>query len=159
MSTFTLAISYLTTSNLPWSMDLTFKAPMQYCSLQHRTLLPWLRSVKYTGNRDSVRLRKCRTRQHSFKHGSFPAVSHKVSWSRSRATEWASKPHKKRQTWRGAGHHLDSMFQHHLFPTDFRDRMNFHPSFGFYVKNNDPSSQTHTHIQTHTHSKRLWSNV
>ena len=36
---FTLAISYLTTSNLPWFMDLTFQVPMQYCSLQHRTLL------------------------------------------------------------------------------------------------------------------------
>ena len=40
MSTFTLAISYLTTSNLLWFMDLTFQVPMQYCSLQHRTLLP-----------------------------------------------------------------------------------------------------------------------
>ena len=39
MSTFTLAISCLTTSNLPWLMDLTFQVPMQYCSLQHRTLL------------------------------------------------------------------------------------------------------------------------
>ena len=39
MSTFTLAISWLTTSNLPWFMDLTFQVPMQYCSLQHRTLL------------------------------------------------------------------------------------------------------------------------
>ena len=39
MSTFTLVISYLTTSNLPWFMDLTFQVPMQYCSLQHRTLL------------------------------------------------------------------------------------------------------------------------
>ena len=38
-STFTLAISCLTTSNLPWFMDITFQAPMQYCSLQHRTLL------------------------------------------------------------------------------------------------------------------------
>ena len=27
---FTLAISYLTTSNLPWFMDLTFQVPMQY---------------------------------------------------------------------------------------------------------------------------------
>ena len=36
---FTLAISYLTTSNLPWFMDLTFQVPMQYCSLQHKTLL------------------------------------------------------------------------------------------------------------------------
>ena len=36
---FTLAISYLTTSNLPWFMDLTFQVPMQYCSLQHCTLL------------------------------------------------------------------------------------------------------------------------
>ena len=40
MSMFTLAISCLTTSNLPWFMDLTFEVPMQYCSLQHRTLLP-----------------------------------------------------------------------------------------------------------------------
>ena len=40
MSMFTLIISYLTISSLPWSMDLTFQVPMQYCSLQHRTLLP-----------------------------------------------------------------------------------------------------------------------
>ena len=39
MLTFTLAISCLTTSNLPWFMNLTFQVPMQYCSLQHRTLL------------------------------------------------------------------------------------------------------------------------
>ena len=37
---FTLAISCLTTSNLPWFVDLTFQVPMQYCSLQHQTLLP-----------------------------------------------------------------------------------------------------------------------
>ena len=36
---FTLAISCLTASNLPWFMDLTFQLPMQYCSLQHQTLL------------------------------------------------------------------------------------------------------------------------
>ena len=40
MSTFTLAISRLTTSSLPWFMNLTFQVPMQYCALQHRTLLP-----------------------------------------------------------------------------------------------------------------------
>ena len=39
MLTFTLAISCLTASNLPWFMDLTFQIPMQYCSLQHQTLL------------------------------------------------------------------------------------------------------------------------
>ena len=39
MSTFTLVISWLTTSNLPWCMNLTLQVPMQYCSLQHRTLL------------------------------------------------------------------------------------------------------------------------
>ena len=39
MSMFTLAISCLTTSNLPWFVDLTFPVPMQYYSLQHRTLL------------------------------------------------------------------------------------------------------------------------
>ena len=33
MSTFTLAISFLTTSNLPCFMDLTFQVPMHYCSL------------------------------------------------------------------------------------------------------------------------------
>ena len=37
---FILAISCLTTSNLPWFMDLTFQVPMQYCSLPHWTLLP-----------------------------------------------------------------------------------------------------------------------
>ena len=40
MSMFTLAISCLITSNLPWFMDLTFQIPMQYCYLQHQTLLP-----------------------------------------------------------------------------------------------------------------------
>ena len=39
MLAFTLAISYFTTSNLPWFMYLTFQVPVQYCSLQHRTLL------------------------------------------------------------------------------------------------------------------------
>ena len=39
MSMFTLAISCLTISNLPWFIDLTFQVPMQYCSLQHQTLL------------------------------------------------------------------------------------------------------------------------
>ena len=39
MLMFTLAISSLTTSDLPWFMDLTFQVPMQYCSLQHQTLL------------------------------------------------------------------------------------------------------------------------
>ena len=39
MLTFTLAISCLTTSNLPGFMGLTFQVPMQYCSLQHWTLL------------------------------------------------------------------------------------------------------------------------
>ena len=37
---FTLTISCLITSNLPWFMDLTFPVPMQYYSLQHWTLLP-----------------------------------------------------------------------------------------------------------------------
>ena len=39
MSMSTLAISCLTTSNLPWFTDLTFQVPMQYCCLQHQTLL------------------------------------------------------------------------------------------------------------------------
>ena len=33
-------MSSLTTSNLPWFMDLTFHVSMQYCSLEHWTLLP-----------------------------------------------------------------------------------------------------------------------
>ena len=37
---FTLAISCLTTFNLPWFMDLTFQVPMQYCSLYYWTFLP-----------------------------------------------------------------------------------------------------------------------
>ena len=40
MFTFTLTISCLSTSNLPWFMDLTFQVPTQYCSLQHWILLP-----------------------------------------------------------------------------------------------------------------------
>ena len=40
MLIFTLALSCLTTSKLPWFMELTFQVPMQYCSLQHQTLLP-----------------------------------------------------------------------------------------------------------------------
>ena len=39
MSMFTLAICCLTTSNLPWFMDLTFQVPIQYCSLTAWTLL------------------------------------------------------------------------------------------------------------------------
>ena len=40
MSMFTLTISCLAASTLPWFMDLTFQAPMWYCFLQHQTLLP-----------------------------------------------------------------------------------------------------------------------
>jgi len=36
---FTVAISYLAMSNLPWFMSLIFLVPMQYCSLQHWVLL------------------------------------------------------------------------------------------------------------------------
>ena len=39
MSMFTLAISCLTTSNLPWFMDLTSQVPMHYRFSQHQTLL------------------------------------------------------------------------------------------------------------------------
>ena len=39
MSTFTPAVSYWTTSNFPWFMDLTFQVPIQYCALQYRTWL------------------------------------------------------------------------------------------------------------------------
>ena len=40
MLMFTFAIPCLTTSNLPWFVDLTFQVPMQYCSIQHQTLFP-----------------------------------------------------------------------------------------------------------------------
>ena len=46
MLMFTLAISCLTISNLPWFTNLTFQVPMQYCSLQYQMLLP--SPVKYT---------------------------------------------------------------------------------------------------------------
>ena len=36
---FTLVISYLITSNLPWFISLKFQIPIQYCSLQHHTWL------------------------------------------------------------------------------------------------------------------------
>ena len=39
MFMFTLAISCSTTSNLLWFLDLTFQVPMQYCYLQHQSLL------------------------------------------------------------------------------------------------------------------------
>ena len=37
---FTLSVFCLTTSNLPWVMDLTFQVPMLCWSLQHGTLFP-----------------------------------------------------------------------------------------------------------------------
>ena len=40
MLTFTLAISCLMASNLPWFMNLALQVPMQYCSSQHWTSLP-----------------------------------------------------------------------------------------------------------------------
>ena len=43
---FTLDISCLTTSNIPWFMDLTFQVPMQYLSLQHQSL--FLSAVTFT---------------------------------------------------------------------------------------------------------------
>ena len=39
MSVFTLAISWLTISNLPWFMDPAFLVPVHYCFLQHWSLL------------------------------------------------------------------------------------------------------------------------
>ena len=36
---FTLAIYCLTTSNLPWFMDLTFQVPLQYSFLQHQSFI------------------------------------------------------------------------------------------------------------------------
>ena len=42
---FTLAISCLTASILPWFMGLTFQVPMQYCSLQH-----WISIINHIHN-------------------------------------------------------------------------------------------------------------
>ena len=39
MSVFSLTISSLTMSSIPWFMDLTFQVPMKYHSLYHWTLL------------------------------------------------------------------------------------------------------------------------
>jgi len=56
MLMFTLAIPSLTTFNLPWFIDLTFQVPMQYCFLQHRTLLlsPVTSSIGYCFCFDSI---------------------------------------------------------------------------------------------------------
>ena len=40
MLMFTFSISCLTTSNLPWFIDLTFQVPVQYCSYSIRDLMP-----------------------------------------------------------------------------------------------------------------------
>ena len=47
MLMFHLAISCLTTSTLPWFMDLTFQVPMQYCSIPYRI---WLFSTRHIHN-------------------------------------------------------------------------------------------------------------
>ena len=39
LSVFTPPVSCLATFSLPWFMNLAFQVPMQYCSLQHQTLL------------------------------------------------------------------------------------------------------------------------
>ena len=65
MSTFTHAISCLTTSNLPWFMDLIFQVPMQYCFLKHRTLL--LSSVTSTPG-------------YCFCFGSIQHIGHLLTW-------------------------------------------------------------------------------
>ena len=46
---FTLAISCLNTSNLPWFMDLTAQVPVRYCSLQ-RQILPSPPDTSTTGH-------------------------------------------------------------------------------------------------------------
>ena len=65
MSSFTLAVSCLTTSNLPWFMDLIFQVPMQYCFLKHRTLL--LSSVTSTPG-------------YCFCFGSIQHIGHLLTW-------------------------------------------------------------------------------
>ena len=74
MSTFTLAISCLTTSNLPWFMDLIFQVPMQYCSLQHQTLL--LSPVTFTAG-------------YCFWFGSIPSFFLELFLHRSPVAYWA----------------------------------------------------------------------
>ena len=78
MLMFTLVISCLTTSNLPWFMDLTFQVPMQCCSLQHWTLLPsWVtsRTGRYFhfGSIPSFFLEL-------FPHCSLEAIGHLPTW-------------------------------------------------------------------------------
>ena len=46
MAIFTLAISCLTTPNLPWFTDLTFQVPMQFPYLQHWTSLFTTRHIR-----------------------------------------------------------------------------------------------------------------
>ena len=74
MSTFTLAISCLTTSNLPWFMDLTFQIPMQYCSLHYRTF--FLSPVTSTAG-------------YSFCFGSIPSFFLELFLQRSPVVYWA----------------------------------------------------------------------
>ena len=74
MLTVTLAISRLTTSNLPWFMDLTFQVPMQYCSLQHQTFL--LSPVTSTTG-------------YSFRFGSIPSFSLELFLHWSPVAYWA----------------------------------------------------------------------
>ena len=71
---FTLAISCLTTSNLPWFMDLTFQVAMQYCSLHHWTLLSPLDTF---------------TAGHRFCFGSFSSFLLELFLSSSPVAYWA----------------------------------------------------------------------
>ena len=88
MSMFTLAISCLTTSNLPWFMDLTFQVPMQYCFLQHRTLL--LSPV--TSTADSILKSRditLSTKVRLVKAMVFPVVMYGCeSWTLKKAEHW-----------------------------------------------------------------------
>ena len=82
MSTFTLAISCLTTSNLPWLIDLTFQVPMQYCSLQHWT---WLQSPVISTTRCCF----CFGSVSSFFLGLFPHWSPVERWASTDLESWS----------------------------------------------------------------------
>ena len=109
------AISCLTTSNLPWFTDLTFQVPMQYCSLQHRTLLlsPFSRGISNPRDQTQVSCIAGRfftvwaTREPHVKRGRgskgfftlllTPKNSQTLHWA-----QWAEKKTTRRDTFRAA---------------------------------------------------------
>ena len=132
MLTFILGISCLTTSNLPWFMDLTYQVPMQYCSLQHWTLL--LSSVTSTAGYcfcfGSIHPKRC-----PFHYRGLECQSRKsrntwsnrqiwpwnTEWSRAKANSFAKKMHWSEQTPSSNNTREDSTHGHHqMINTEIR---------------------------------------